>query len=482
MKILFNKNEYDVPRGTKIGDLPFVEKQCGGKGICGKCKVKASGFLSPLSDNEKRLLSPKEIAEGIRLACETVIFGEAEIESRQSLDAQIVTEGIMPDYELEPRFKNYGVSIDIGTTTVASRLYDSKGTLLMEETCLNPQIAVGADVVTRMEHALAGEDTRLREMILECIDGILQKFLMTAESIDGIVICGNTVMLSFLTGTNVYSMSRAPFTAQSLFGETVSAGELGLKSIKPETEIYLSKCISAFVGGDVSCAILASGMLKRQNAFLVDMGTNGEMALWNNGELTVCSTAAGPVFEGAGIKNGMRAEKGAISRVKLKDNEMFVKVIGDVEPVGICGGGLIDAVSCLIEKGDLDESGYMDEDRKIASDVEVTRGDIRNVQLAKSAIRAGIEALLSHKKISARDIEVFKISGGFGKHLDIKNAISIGLLPENICAEAIGNGALAGASALLLDKKMSDHFENAKTLELAGNPVFVDKYMEHMLF
>ena len=304
------------------------------------------------------------------------------------------------------------------------------------------------------------------------------------------VITGNTVMLCLLTETSVEPLSHAPFALPRCFGETMLAETLGFSMIAPKTVLYLPPCMGAFVGADTTCAVLADGLCRRASAgLLVDIGTNGEMALWHDGRLLVCSTAAGPAFEGVGISMGMRGEEGAISAVTLANGQMCADVIGGGMPRGICGSGLVDAAACLLALEVLDETGYLEDDPAvIAGDVCLNQADIRALQLAKSAISAGIESLLAAVGMKAERLAAMSIAGGFGRYLNLQNAAQIGLLPQEAVqrAQVIGNAALAGAVMLLLDGSCTAECaalaDRAEVLELATNPVFVEAYMAGMMF
>jgi len=474
--------------GEFLSEIIRGEKPCGGHGKCGKCKVIAKGELSQPSDAELSLLSQEELMQGFRLACLTQVLGNCEINTiSDSADTHIVTEGIMPEFELKPAFSKYGVAIDIGTTTLAARLYDTNGKMLSEVSRLNPQTECGADVISRIEAALDGNEKTLADSIRNALSEIICEFDVPTKSIDGVVITGNTVMLSLLTEESVEPFSRAPFDVKRLFGETLTADGLALKGLKGDTPVYLPPCISAFVGADITCALLATELYKKDTAMLVDIGTNGEMALRHDGKLTVCSTAAGPAFEGVGISMGMRGKTGAIDKVMLTDGKLSVHVIGEAEPTGICGSGLIDAVACLIETGDIDETGFMEDDEiTLASPVTITQKDIRMLQLAKSAICAGLLTLTDSKKLTSCD--VLYIAGGFGNYLSKENAVKIGLLPANLskASKNVGNAALTGASMLLLNTAFADTVrdlsKNADILDLSSNPTFSDHYVNKMTF
>lgn len=481
--------------GALLSDITGGEKPCGGHGRCGKCKVIARGALSELTDTEKKLLSPEEIADGIRLACITRALGDCEIfTSNRGEASQIVTGGVISNVELKPAFSQYGVAIDIGTTTLAARLYDTEGNVLADAARLNPQIEWGADVISRIEASLSEKTSELSGAIRKAIDEMVVELAYAAkissEQIDAVSVTGNTVMLCLLTEESVEPLSHAPFDAKRLFGETLWAKALCLESLKPEAEIYLPNCISAFVGADTSCAIISTGLCESGRvSMLADIGTNGEMAIWNGKELTVCSTAAGPAFEGVGISMGMRGAEGAIDRVALENGELNAHVIGGTAAKGICGSGLIDAVACMLDMEIIDETGFLEDDEiTVLTPVTLTQNDIRMVQLAKSAICAGILTLLDTEGLSVSNVESVYIAGGFGHYLNMKNAEKIGLLPPDVHTKVnvVGNAALDGASMLLLNKNLrlecKKIAQSATTLNLSANKVFSDRYVMGMMF
>lgn len=493
--VTLNGKEITTARGTRLSDIANGHLPCGGHGNCGKCKVIAHGSLSPLSDNERKHLTEKEIADGARLSCCTYVLGDCTvIGAGGNEDGNILTRTDLDTSSLSPSFEKYGAAIDIGTTTLAAKLYDTTGRVLADTARLNPQAAFGADVISRIEASINGKGRMLSECILSAIDEMLCELSagasISAGEIESVVITGNTAMLHLLTNTSPEPLSHAPFCAERLFGETLSASALGLTAIPTEAQIYLPPCIAAFVGADTVCAILASRMCNHsKSSLLTDIGTNGEMALLQNGILTVCSTAAGPAFEGVGISMGMRGSVGAIDKVVLQNGTPFAHVIGNVPPVGICGSGLIDAVACLLLNETLDETGYLDDDiAEISAPVVLTQQDIRMVQLAKSAICAGIRTLMHNAGTDSCDISTFYLAGGFGSYLDIKNAGRIGLIPSELTdkVKVIGNAALTGASMLLLDKRLRADAESlsrkVNVADLATDPFFAEAYMSGMLF
>jgi uncharacterized 2Fe-2S/4Fe-4S cluster protein (DUF4445 family) len=457
----------------------FIDYPCGGGGKCGKCKVFVNG-------------EPK-------LACiETIRSGEeAEIGfERRGID-EILTDGWINDFKPTAKGR-YGVALDIGTTTVAAYLYDlSSGERLGVTSAQNPQTAYGADVITRLGKSLGGEGERLAAVIRDCVNDLISGLCKNSDisplSIDSVTVAANTAMLYLLCGKNPSSITAAPFNADCLFGITLPADELGL-NISPNAEVYLLPSVSAYVGGDITAAITAGGLNKTaKTAVLCDLGTNGEIALKRGDRLLCCSAAAGPAFEGVGIERGMLAAAGAVTAVDYIDGKFTVKVIGGApaDAKGICGSGIISAVSALLEAGLIGESGVFANGGAFllpGTGVTVTQKDIRAVQLAKSAIYAGIMTLLKTAGIDSSDADELLIAGGFGNAVDILSAERIGLIPKGLGgkARAIGNASGLGAAIALLNPETRREMEltaaKAETVDLASNPYFMEQYVEGMLF
>ena len=500
--VLLNGTPLTCPAGTVLGDLMQAgghgHMPCGGHGKCGKCRVTVTGEVSDPTEDEKRALSPDELGGGIRLACRVTVMGDCVVTTAEQGRGQIVTHGAFPasmsGRTFDPAWSGYGAAIDIGTTTLAARLYGREGKLLSETSRLNPQSAWGADVISRMEAAMAGNAGKIAQITRRALDGMLTELAEAAEveasDICSVVITGNTVMLHLLTETNVEPLTHAPFAAERLFGEVLTAKELGLTALDPAAPVYLPPCIAAFIGADTVTATLASDLREiPETALICDIGTNGEMVLWHEGTLYACSTAAGPAFEGAGISMGMSGRVGAIDRVWVRDGSIEAHVIGEGDPVGLCGSGLVDAVAALLDTELLDETGYLEDDPvEIAAPVTIIQEDIRAVQLAKSAIHAGMRTLIHTARLDCGDVATLYIAGGFGSYLDVKNAGKIGLLPEELTdrVTVLGNAALTGAAMLLLCEELRAVCErlakDTRVVELATNPVFVSEYMERMMF
>lgn len=500
--VTLNGTALTCPVGSSLGDLLSHHGKgsmpCGGHGKCGKCLVTVQGEVSQPGDDEKRILSAAELAKGVRLACRTTVLGDCTVTTTEQGKGQIVTDGRFPasmkNRSLSPAFSTYGVAIDIGTTTLAARLYDSAGQLLSETSRLNPQSVWGADVISRMEAALAGNAPKIAKVIRQALNAMVVDLAAAAKvetaHIQALVITGNTVMLYLLTETDVEPLTHAPFDARRLFGETLTAAELSFAALHPDTPVYLPSCIAAFVGADTTTATLASDLREiPETSLLCDIGTNGEMVLWHEGVLYACSTAAGPAFEGAGISMGMGGKTGAIDRVWVEDGKILSHVIGEASPVGLCGSGLVDAVAALLDTEILDETGYLEDDPAVISaPVEITQEDIRAVQLAKSAIHAGMRTMIKAATLSCDQVKTLYIAGGFGSYLDVKNAGKIGLLPAELVSRVtvLGNAALTGASMLLLCTDLRASCEKlakeTRIVELATNPVFINEYVERMMF
>ena len=447
---------------------------CGGRGSCGKCAVKLTGCVSAPT--------PAEEKAGTRLSCQAVILGDAQViltEDRKT--AQIETGEDQVPVTLNPGKGKIGAVVDIGTTTLAVKAYDLEtGRVLGTSAALNPQTAVAADVMGRIDAAMKGKLPLLQNQITDS----LRTLLVTAageKKPDTTVVTGNTTMLYLLTGRDPEPLSHAPFRADTLFDTQIQLDGV---------QTYLPPCMNAFVGADITCAVLASGMYSREEVgLLCDIGTNGEIALYCGGKLYVTSTAAGPAFEGAGISCGCGSIPGAIDRVWLEQGELRVHTIGEEPAVGACGSGLIDAVAAALEAELLDETGALEEDElSLAPGVCLEPRDIRAVQLAKAAIAAGIEVLLETAGITAGDVDRLYIAGGFGSHLNKESAAKIGLLPTELLDRTVvlGNGAIAGAAMALLNRDtrqiLSRIAAGSVHVNLGGNPSFNDKYVEHMFF
>lgn len=479
---------------------------CGGNHTCGKCKIKASGDLSEVSAAERKMLSPAELESGVRLACFAKANGPITINVDDRSLCKIAVDGVGVLRASEPMMAAQccGVAVDIGTTTVVCKLYNFQGEEIAVACELNAQKSYGADVISRINFGIHNGNDLLHNTIVAQIekmfDVLAKKAKVSRENITHAVVTGNTTMLHFFSGIDPKGIGFAPFIAKSLFGGEYSR-------LLKDVTVYIPPCVSAYVGADLVCCILASKMRdKKETALIIDIGTNGEMALAEKGRILCCSTAAGPAFEGAGISDGMVATDGAISHLKLcpEKKDLTYETISDKEIKGICGSGILDAVAIFVEQGLITYSGRItneapsflsklvnDEESKITfagTNVSITQEDIRQVQLAKAAILAGCRTLLEDNKCDCSRVEVLYLCGGFGSFLDPISAESIGLIPEGTAEKTLvlGNGAITGAAMLLLDKSnitvLDKIIKSCEYIELSGNDEFMEHYIESMSF
>ncbi len=418
----------------------------------------------------------------------------------------------------------YGAAADIGTTTVVLYLIDLKnGQILQTLSAANPQIQYGDDVISRIVYAQTPEGLQrlgrcLIERLNEMIFCLCRKQQISPETIYEITAVGNTTMNHLLLGYPVESLGKSPYRPYSLSSCDQPAAKAGLH-IHPAGRLYTVENIAGFVGSDTVAAALAAGMdTLKSISLLVDIGTNGEIVLGNQNRLLAASCAAGPALEGARILYGSRAENGAIQRVFLSEGDIVLDVIGPDEPRSICGSGLIDAAAVLLQAGILEPCGAFASFSKLRDKltpalferltqfenqpafvlawkngtcepaVLLTQKDIREVQLAKGAIFAGIAVLLRKMDIKLEEIQTLFLAGAFGNYIQKTSAIQIGLLPsippDKI--ELIGNAAGAGAQMILLDRqcrqRASRLAQKIEYVELARRPDFQDIYSDSMRF
>ena len=456
-----------------------IPRPCGGRGVCGKCAVALEGAVSDPNEAEQKA--------GTRLSCQAMILGDARVilaDSRKT--EQIEISGIDTPIDLAPMEGRLGAAVDIGTTTLALKLYDlQSGKLLGEAAMLNPQTSVAADVMGRISAAMDGQLEKMQQQIVGAIGNLITSACSSAgrpeTEVDKLVLTGNTTMLYLLTGRDPECLSHAPFQADTLFGNWNTV--LG-------KDTYLPACMNAFVGADITCAVLASGMTASSDtSLLCDIGTNGEIALWKDGKLFVTSTAAGPAFEGAGISCGCGSITGAIDKVWVEDGAVLAHTIGEAPATGICGSGLIDAIAAFLSIEEIDETGATEsDDLPLRDGIALQPRDVRAVQLAKAAIAAGIQTLMESAGTNCDDIATLYIAGGFGSHLDVSSAAAIGLIPAELASKVkvIGNASLSGSVRLLLDQNSLAEAESiakkSSHVNLGGNPRFNENYMEQMFF
>ena len=460
-----------------------VDSPCGGRGTCGKCVV----------DTHK----------GQLLTCKTIIdksFFHTEIRIPDAGDMKILAayENLAPTQCDRSSTTSYGISIDIGTTTLAFELLSMpEGTRIAAHSQANSQRKFGADVMARITHAVEGAQAQLNAYIIKDIcDGvrhIIAISKLVESDISLVTITGNTTMLHLLLNLPCDSLGVAPFTPVFIGMKTCSFSEL-FGSGLPDCDVIILPGISTFVGADISAGMLCAGWPNISgNNLLIDLGTNGEMALFSKDKIVVTSTAAGPAFEGGNISMGIGSVAGAIAKVSyLPDLHVFShETIDGAEPVGICGTGVVDISAELIRHGLVDETGQIESESGadeicIVPGICFTQRDIREIQLAKSAVRSGIEILLDIAGVSYADLSTVFIAGGFGHKIDLKNAVTLGLIPAALEEKVVilGNAALGGCTKVLLSSMAESDIlklvELATEVNLATHPQFNALFMEYM--
>jgi uncharacterized 2Fe-2S/4Fe-4S cluster protein (DUF4445 family) len=555
-----------------------IDSLCGGRGICGKCKVqvKSEGSI-PLTPAEKEKLSAAEIDQGVRLACQIRLnenlsvvipherknrriltsydqkeFGvdppvtlhhltippRSEGSDLARMNAEIGTDIVFTDLSLLRKVPHalreedgrvtlyvsgnrgvdirsghheecYGLAVDIGTTTVVTQLFDlQSGKMLWTESSINPQVKFGEDLMSRITHCLTGNGLhQLNTLILEKINDLINRCLtetkIPEEDIFEVAIVGNTSMLHLFLNIFPKYLAISPFVPVIKNNLNIKAPQGGL-TLENYCNIHLLPSISSFVGADHVGAILATEIYKTKHlSLLIDIGTNTEITLGNKKKLLCCSTAAGPAFEGMNITHGMRAENGAINGVKIEreTKKIVLDVIGEDHPRGICGSGLIDATAEMLKRGILDAKGKIirqpgfsyrttEGETEVvlheSSSITLTQKDIKEIQLAKAAIFAGISVLCQKYGCALNDIEKIFIAGAFGTYINQKNATLIGLLPESGVAKFVGNAALHGAAMALLSKKyrkMAEKIqEKVKYIEISTEKKFEEHFIDAFYF
>ncbi len=600
----FNK-KIPVRKGTDIlsglikGNI-FITSSCGGKGICGRCKVKIlkGDFYSEptgkISDEEKK--------NNIYLACRTTILGNIEIEilpetiipkkieevfekgeefareiynikelfsfsplvkklflrlpppnfkdtlsdcerlirslkkfeksekfyidianlrklpnilrnSFWEITVSYVRDGEINEIiNIEPgdtSKKNYGIAVDVGTTTISASIVDlNKGIPLKTEITFNRQASFGDDIISRIVFAEKKDGIeKLHHTVTETINELILNLSKTCnisiDEITAIVISGNMTMVHLLLKINPSFLRKEPYIPVANIFPLFKSSEIGIR-INPNGILAVVPGGYPYVGGDITSGIIVSGIYKEKDLSLfVDIGTNGEIVVGNKDFLVCCSASAGPCFEGSGVKNGVRAIKGAIQKVKIDNEKVYYETIGNGEPVGICGSGYIELLSELFKNGIINRSGiFISENKRIIEEdgmkefvitenenqekIVITQADIENLIRAKGAIFSAISTILKTIGMKPEDIKKVYIAGGFGSHLNIEKAIEIGLLPDLPVErfKFLGNTSLTGAEGYLLSeefRKLSEEIIKKLTyIDLSRSPIYMEEYLKSL--
>lgn len=560
-KFEVGRNLLDIIQSNNLG----MESPCGGKGLCGKCKVKVlSGNINPLTNEEFKFLSRDEIDNKVRLGCLVYPEGDIHIEflDKKNINHKILSDGYMPNFEkkpllrkevydiekptldnnipyeeiLEKHFKYdfkdeyyllkdipnifecekctgvyigekligievndtqdklYSVAIDIGTTTVVCSLIDVKNKCeISSESEINPQKEYGLDVLSRI-HFIKNKENgleTLHKLIINCINDLIKKLCIknsiNESNIYEVSIAANTTMMHILLNINPMSIGKSPYSPTFVKSKNIRAKDLGIE-ISKFGSVYLLPGVSSYIGADIVAGVCVSNLKETdKNVLFIDIGTNGEMVLSKKGELVSCSCAAGPALEGMNISCGMRAGDGAIENIKI-GNEISINTIGNQKPIGICGSGIVDAISELARVKLIGKTGriakkdavkdnekishlsdyIVDENKKrrfiiskLDKEISITQEDIRQVQLAKGAILSGIYALADQVNMEINELDEVIIAGQFGKHLSIESLVGVGIIPKELKDRItyIGNSSKTGAIMSLLSKDIRKNMD-----------------------
>ncbi len=420
----------------------------------------------------------------------------AEIISRERTMTAVYNLNTVIGFEAgDTSGESFAVAIDIGTTTVVASLVDlNSGLELGSETALNPQTQYGLDVLSRIEFAGKTPEglTLLQTVILECLNGLIaglcRRFKIAAKRIYEVSVAANTTMQHLFLGVDPKGIGQAPYIPVFRNEQYFPASELGL-NVSPFAHVYCLPGVSSYIGSDIVAGVLVAEIFNSpKNILFIDIGTNGEMVLVKDGKLSACSCAAGPALEGMNISCGMRASEGAVEGVRINENEVDLKIIDNVLPQGLCGSGIMEAVSEIVRVQLVESSGRLKTREKLIQEskeqfagllaqdsakkrvilylenqveVAVSQSDIRQVQLAKGAILSGFYALLKHLDLELGDLDEVIIAGAFGAHLKVESLIGVGLIPAELEEKVryIGNSAKTGALLSLISREARSKLE-----------------------
>ena len=541
-------------RETLLRNGINIEGPCGGEGICGQCGIWVeSPDDVPPTPHQK--ISSDQDAAGLRLSCRVYPHADMTIrlpedfsrDAHRIRQAQHILEGerlswgrvasavhvyqedeswrlhydgiqepvSIPDWhwDWEPK----GLAVDLGTTTIVVTMVSLvSGEELATASSLNPQSSYGHDVITRIRHGSTQEGLeRLHDTVARGLNQLIRQACADSESdpreILDAVIGGNTTMLQLAAGIDPSPLGVIPFRVDIESGTSYPVSRFGL-DINPAARIYVPPVVHAFIGTDVTAGLLMSGDFfdDGTRVLYIDVGTNGEIAVNNQGHRLVASTAAGPAFEGGTLHSGMRAALGAVSSASTDGYDLEFSTIGDIPARGICGSGIVDLLACLLDLGIVDSTGRMKtaeecpdvspslrerlvllEEQpalKLGDKVYFTQADIREIQLSKGAIRASIDTLLADAELSAEAMEQIIIAGGFGYHLNPENLERIGLIPPSTHSrvEFAGNASRSGCVWLLNDityrRYLESRISGITHVSTAEHPSFMERYISSMEF
>ncbi len=541
-------NLLDICRQQQIP----VEAACNGRGICGKCRVQVIQGNVPAAEEERRVFTAQEIADGYRLACRVRVMSDLTVRlfsQQNAMEIQMPepaagnsiskmpepaagssfskvqggASDVGPAAETEPaarlktherQLTEYCIAVDLGSTTLAAVLIDQSGSILSQVTAVNSQRAYGGDVISRIQASNEGRKDELRRCICRDLEQMfcalvqkLEKMIKMQIKISRVAIAGNTTMLHLLRGYSCERLGQAPFEPVNLQTECLPYREL-FSDVAGcvQAAVYLLPGMSAFAGADITAGLYSSGfwqMPEDETAFFVDLGTNGELACGSRKGFVTSAAAAGPAFEGGRLSCGIPGIPGAVSKVSYLYHRVRIQTIGQKKPCGICGTGALEAVAALLGEGLLNKDGLLAPQlfeqgmvlacREDGSRICLTQADIREIQMAKAAIRAGIEILLlRYGQMLGQDagpaVSRVYLAGGFGYYLSADTATAIGLFPPEWRDKIIlcGNTSLKGAVLFLSDPSCAGGLvklcSKNTSIQLEDDPRFQEIYIQQMGF
>lgn len=481
---------------------------CGGRGSCGKCRIQVTQGTLPITEADRQYFTEAELRCGDRLGCQAIITSPCEIcfqEIQKENDFYVpsVQATYQKEVSSDSEHAGWSMAVDIGSTTIVMALVHTEtGKIAREYRGLNHQRSYGADVMSRIQAATEnGDGEAMQELIRQ---DLIVGFTALLQAVDGpvdqIVIAGNTTMLHLLRGYDCRGLAAYPFQPVNLDFEMLSTEELLGKCALVEnprlqnTKITLMAGFSAFVGADITAGLWGCGIAQAEKPHLfLDLGTNAEMAVGNRNEVLVASAAAGPAFEGGALSCGTGSIPGAIKDVTIQYGLVRYETIGKKPPIGLCGSGLVAAISELRKSGMMDASGRLKGRYAVRGleivpgKVVITQADIREYQKARAAIRAGMEILVENAGYRMEDIESLELAGGFGSQMNIQKAAGAGLIPECLAdrVRILGNAVILGLCDYIRQPDQAGiqtMIQRTREISLANQRNFTKTFLEFSCF
>ncbi|HJX61200.1 MAG TPA: ASKHA domain-containing protein [Dehalococcoidia bacterium] len=532
------RSEVEAPVGVTLLEAVQaaglgLDAECGGRGTCGGCRVRFLEGAPPPSPEDELLLEPAAIEAGWRLACQVVVRNDCRIlipDVAPTGAMRILTDATVPAETADerPRLTGYGAAVDIGTTTVVCYLVDlARARQIDVASFANPQRAFGADVISRIVYAhqsaaqLAETHDCLVAAIEEHLAGLCSRHGLPTEAVHTLTAVGNLTMMHLFRGVDPWPLGVAPYEPVFTEAPPLPGSELGFLRLA-RTRVKLLPGVGGHLGSDAVAGLVALGLAHRTRpALFIDLGTNGEIAVLSRRLAAGCSCAAGPAFEGVHISCGMAAVPGAVERVGDEDGRLQLDTIGGAPPLGLCGSGLADAVAILLRRGLLLPTGRLVATDRLpaglspelvdrlrqengpdgrsqrrfvlyedgaSSSIFLTQPDIRQVQLAKAAIRIGVEVLMEETALRPEDIDGVFVGGAFGSSVRAESLLALGVLPEALRGRIHSAGNVAGMGAklaLMFPERFADARRVAHRLQhvqLGGRADFQERFSRHLGF